>query len=136
MSNRLRCSWGLLVVMLASCGGASLKNAPISCPQVLVQPPTLINPQPNATGVPDQINGIEVTYEGDISIWSAPVLKPANGSAVDGSAFTIVPTPGPITYSSHVPALQAATTYNVDLTSPPSGGTCSETVSIGTFTTH
>ena len=113
-----------------------MKNAPISCSQVFLQPPVLIIPKPNATGVPLQ-TAFEVTYNGDIGLWSAPVLMTSNGgTAVTGSPFTIVPTPGPIIYGSQIPTLQAATSYTVDLTTPPSGGTCSETVSLGTFTTR
>jgi hypothetical protein len=127
----------LLAASLAACGGAHTVNNFITCPTISLQPPTLVNPAPNATNVPDAIDGIEVEYSGDISSWSTPVLTPSGGgSNVDGGPFTIVPTPGPILYSSKIPTLKSATTYSVVLTTPASGGFCSQNDTLGSFTTQ
>ena len=120
------------LIAVAACGAGS--KAP-ACPQSFPIPPQMVIPAPGATAVPVN-TGMEVSYSGDIAAWSAPTLVPSKGgSVVIGSPFALVPTPGPIVYSSNLPALQSGTTYSVQLRTPPSGS-CQALAQLGSFTTQ
>jgi hypothetical protein len=112
----------------------------MACPAIAAVPPQMLYPSPNATNVP--VNNFGMLFsspDGNLAeVWSAPALVTAAGVAAAGGPYTIVPTVAPnYIYTSTVGTpLQSNTTYTVQVVHPPSGGSCAQTQSLGSFTTQ
>jgi hypothetical protein len=98
----------------------------------------MIYPMPNATNVPDGNFSMAFTYpNGDIAAqWSPPSVTSSTAPTVTGGPYTIVPTPAVYEFTSAMATLQSGTAYSVHVVTPPQGGHCSTTATLGSFTTQ
>lgn len=129
---------GSMLLALAGCaGGSSTPSAPNQgCPAfgTLTAGPTLVNPAPNAIGVPDGSFTLQMTWGAD------PNAAGLSFSLVAQNGTVVVPL-GPFTagnnnsYSYALPALQPKTTYTMNRTVTVSAG-CTGGDSVASFTTQ
>lgn len=127
----------LLVALVAGCAGAGSSG----CQAIAPPPPQMTYPQPGATGVADGNFTMTFAYTTNpAALWSVPLLSASGASSINGGAYTTILAPvdpgSSGSYGSQIPALQKATTYSVTMISPPSGGACMTTATLGSFTTQ
>ena len=127
---------GSLLLALAGCaGGGATPSAP-NCPAfgALTTGPTLVNPAPNATSVPDGLFTLQMTWDAN------PNAAGVSFSLVAQNGAVVVPL-GPFTagnnnsYTFALPALQPKTTYTMNRTVTMSAG-CTGGDSVASFTTQ
>jgi len=129
-----------VALALGACGGTPSELHGGLC-GVAPAPPQMTYPQSGATGVPDGNFTLVITAKTTVSLAINGRVVIANVPS-NGLPPSPAPTQGPIGgYGYVVPALHAATTYQVVVLWPQSG--CSETAqpnvgpqTIGTFTTQ
>lgn len=128
--------------LLTACNaGGTQTSTPIPSPCPLFPipaPPQMTYPAPNATGIPDGNFNMQFTYRNSelATQYSAPAVMASSAPTVTGGPYAIVPTPGAFEYTSAIGALHSSTTYTVQVVTPPQGGHCSTTETLGSFTTQ